>query len=274
MAGAVSLKKLTLKNPFIASSGTCGYADADLIPLDKFGAAVTKTITLLPRQGNRPPRLVETPAGLVNSIGLQNMGLEAFKQFLTDFKKPTTLIVSVGGESPEDFATIVEELNTYDLIDAFELNLSCPNVKMGGEVVGKDYVTVSNILEASLKSTTKPLLVKLSPFTEQLDKILQHWESKVEAFVLFNTFPAMDIDPRSGKPVLGAVSGGLSGPAIYPIVLNSIYKYSKAHTLVASGGIATTDIAKKFIMAGARALEIGTGNLWNPAFIEMLLKEV
>jgi len=274
MAEAVILKRLTLKNPFIASSGTCGYADVDFIPLDKFGAVVTKTITIKPRAGNKPPRLVETPAGLLNSIGLQNMGLKAFKTFLAKFEKPTTLIVSVGGESPEEFATILRELSTYDLIDAFELNLSCPNVKTGGEVVGKDYAAVSNILEASLNSSKKPLLVKLSPFTEQLEEVLDHWESKVEAFVLFNTFPAMDIDTQSGKPILGAISGGLSGPAIYPIVLNSVYKYSKAHTLVASGGIVSANIAKKFLLAGAKALEVGTGNLWNPLFIETLIKEV
>lgn len=269
----MTIKRLTLKNPFIASSGTAGYGDIAEIPLDLFGAVVTKTITPLPREGNPPPRLAETPAGLLNSIGLQNMGLEAFYNFLKTFVKPTTLIVSVGGESPQEFETVIRVLNELDTIDAFELNLSCPNLKAGGEVVGKDFDTVSAIVETALAQTNKPLMLKLSPFTEDLPDILNRWESHLEAFVLFNTFPAMDIDLRTGEPDLGAVSGGLSGPAIYPIVLNAIYKY-RQHTLIASGGIVSPSIAQKFLLAGAKALEIGTGNLWNPQLIYQLIREV
>lgn len=272
MEKLVRIKRLTLKNPFIASSGTCGYANVEEIPLHLFGAAVTKTITFTPREGNRSPRLAETPAGLINSIGLQNMGLSAFKTFLQDFVKPTTLLVSVGGETPEEFSSILHELSKYDIIDGFELNLSCPNLRLGGEVVGKDYISVSTILDACVKATNKPILVKLSPFTEELGKILDYWEPLLEGFVLFNTFPAMEIDLKSGQPLLGAVSGGLSGPAIYPIVLNSVYKH-KDHTIIASGGIASPQIAQKFILAGAKALEVGTANLWNPEFIKSLVSE-
>lgn len=273
MANAVTIKKLSLKNPFIASSGTCNYADAKAIPLEQFGAAVTKTITPLPRQGNPPPRLVESPAGLINSIGLQNMGLEAFTEFLQNFNKRTKLIVSVGGECAQDFGHVLSYLSSFDIIDAFELNLSCPNLKQGGDVVGADFQSVSLILDIAVRSTTKPILIKLSPFTEELSKIMDYWEPRVEAFVLFNTFPAMDIDLHTGEPILGAVSGGLSGPAVYPIVLNSVYKY-RQHTIIASGGIASANIAQKFLYAGARALEIGTADLWNPNFIDELIKGV
>ncbi len=265
----VKIGRLSLSNPFIAASGTCGYGDEDFLPLKEYGAFVSKTITPHPRQGNKPPRIVETPAGVINSIGLQNIGLEAFKERLCNFKKVTTFICSIGGEEETDYPEMVGELKKYDIIDAFELNLSCPNVKESNKVIGTDALTVIDLTEEVLKVTKKSLFIKLSPFTEGLDDILKHLDGKVDGFVLFNTFPAMVIDTVSRKPVLGNISGGLSGPTIYPIVLNSIYKHRK-YCVIASGGIVNTDIALQFLLAGARALEIGTGHLWNPNLIYIL----
>lgn len=263
--------RLSLNNPFIAASGTCGYGDENYLPLKEYGAFVSKTVTPKPREGNKPPRVVETPAGIINSIGLQNIGLEAFKEKLPKFKKPTTFICSIGGEQEGDYLEMVFQLNNYGIIDAFELNLSCPNVFEGGKVIGSDALTVVYLVEEVLKITHKPLFVKLSPFTNGLEEILISLDKRVDGFVLFNTFPAMVIDKLTGKPVLGNFFGGLSGPAIYPIVLQKVYQH-KNFELIASGGIVNFDIALQFLFAGAKALQIGTGHLWNPNLIFELKK--
>ena len=266
------LGPLTLANPIVAASGTFGYGDefADRIDLSHLGGVVTKTVTLLPRAGNPPHRIVETPAGMLNSIGLENVGLAAFrtKKLPRLAQLPCAVIASLGGETPEDPTRLVEALEEESGLQGYEINFSCPNVKAGGA----RYWANAKLLEstcASLKSRTRrSLWAKLSPnVTDPAEMARAAEAGGADAVTLVNTFvgTAVDLATRSFK--LGRPTGGLSGPAIKPLALAQVYEVSGAVQIpvVGMGGIASVDDVLEFLLVGASAVQVGTAHFLTPS---------
>lgn len=265
----VNLAGIVLKNPVILESGCFGYGEEykDLISLNRVGAIVTKTITLKPRAGNPPPRLVETPAGLLNSIGLANVGIELFlKEKLPYLKKfSTPIIVSIAGEDSREYLKLVQILNKEE-IAGIELNISCPNIGKN-LIVAQDEVETFRLVKAVRKKAKLPLLVKLSPNVTDITKIAKSAEKAgADILSLVNTLSAMSVDVETKAPKLGGVLGGLSGPAIRPIALRMVWQVRKATSLpiIGMGGIANTNDALEFIIAGANAIGLGTAIFINP----------
>lgn len=267
---SVDLAKLKLKNPVMVASGTFGSGQEFLpyLELSHLGAIVTKTVTLEKREGNPPPRICETPSGLLNSIGLQNKGLNLFiKEDLPFLKKlGTPIIVSIAGFSIPEFITLVTKLNPLR-ISALELNVSCPNVKKGGIVFGSDPQLTANLVKEVKKVAKLPLIIKLTPNVTDIGEIAQAAEnSGADAISLVNTFLGMAIDPSTFRPKLSTIVGGLSGPAIKPLALRMVWEVASKVKLpvVGMGGIMNTSDALEFLLAGATAIAIGTANFINP----------
>ncbi len=276
---SVDFAGLRLSNPVFTASGTCGYADelADFVDLNSLGGFITKSITLKPRKGNPTPRIVETDAGMLNAIGLANIGVEAFireKLPLIRTKFTSTVVfVNVAGETIDEYVAVVERLAAEQAVAGFELNVSCPNVARGGITFGTEPQQVTEITSA-VKSAAggKPLMVKLSPCVTDISAIAAAAiEGGADALSLINTFPAMAIDITRKKPVLGNRTGGLSGPAIKPIVVylvNKVYREVAARRgvpILGTGGVRTASDAIEFIIAGASAVGIGTATFIEPA---------
>jgi len=269
---SVKIGKLKLKNPVMVASGTFGYADEfkDFVNLKKLGAIVTKTITLKPRKGNLPPRTCETPLGMLNSIGLENPGLEAFLKdkipFLRTLKVPVIMsIASV--EDPAEFIELAKKLNTIEAIDALELNLSCPNIVNKRKLISQDCEATYKTVSLIRKATKKTLITKLSPNVTCISDIAKAAESAgSDALALINTFSAMSIDVERRIPKLKVITGGLSGPAIRPVALKMVWEaYNNIKIpIIGMGGIIDTVSALEFIIAGATAISIGTANFINP----------
>ena len=273
----VKIGKLILKNPVMAASGTFGDGREfeDFLDLDSLGAIITKTITLRPRRGNVPPRTCETPSGMLNSIGLQNGGLDDFiKEKLPRLKKlKTKVIVSVSFDVPQEGAEIFQRLDKAG-IDGFELNLSCPNVKRKGflglkaeTLIAQDAPWTKIFVSTARKATDKVLIAKLSPNVTDIVEIAKAAEAAgADAVSLVNTFPGMSIDTASRRPKLGNITGGLSGPAIKPIALRMVWQTASELKIpvIGIGGIAAAEDALEFIIAGARAVQVGTANFLNP----------
>ncbi len=262
---------LTLQNPIILASGTCGYGDcySDFFPAAKMGAVVTKGISLKPRPGNPPPRLCETEAGLLNSIGLENVGLVKFvSEKLPALKKSkAAVVVNIFGESEEEYVKLASALGEQKGILALEINLSCPNVKKGGLEFGRDPVAVSAITGRVKAASGLPVWVKLS--ASRADPVLlakAAEDAGADAVVISNTLRGMAIDLEHRKPALGAVTGGLSGPALKPVALAAVYEAAQAVKIpvIGCGGIGTGKDALEFLLVGARAVEIGTAAMVNP----------
>ena len=273
---SVDFAGLKLANPVFVASGTCGYADelADFTDLNQLGGFITKSITLKPRKGNPTPRIVETDAGMLNAIGLANIGLDKFlEEKLPIIEKITVpVFVNVAGETIDEYAAVVERLATEQAIAGFELNISCPNVVKGGISFGTDPAQAAEITSAVKKvAAQKPLMVKLSPAVTDISVIARAAvEAGADALSLVNTFTAMVIDIETAKPVLANKTGGLSGPAIKPI---AVYLVNKVYNEVAKdcgipilglGGIRTASDAIEFIIAGASAVGVGTANFIEP----------
>ncbi len=267
----VSLGSLRLKTPLMPASGTFGYGDeyVRVIPYDGIGAIVTKSLSLLPREGNPPPRVHELDTGLLNSIGLENMGV---MRFLSE-KLPSLsvlglpIVVSVFGETEEEFLQVVERLQGHEVIKAIELNLSCPNVKKGGTAFGTDPKSVYKLVNSTRKATSLDIWAKLPPDPFHIVEIAKAAEEGgADALTLSNTLPAMAVDVEAMKPLLGGVTGGISGKAVREIGLRIVYEVKKAVSvpLIASGGISSTEDALAFIMVGASALQLGTALFSNP----------
>lgn len=263
---SVRIRTLTLKNPVIAASGTFGFGEeyGELYDVSRLGGVCTKGLTLHPRKGNAPPRLWETPCGLLNSIGLQNPGIDVFlQQELPRMKaQGIATIANVWGETPEAYAELVERLSEAG-VDAIELNLSCPNVP--GEMLGQRAETAKEVVRATRRVCHKPLWVKLPPDTGL--EVAQAIENAgADAVCAVNTFRAMEIDIATGKPVFKRVFAGLSGPAIRPIALRIVYELVAALDIpvVGIGGITSWQDAVAFIMAGATAVQVGTANFIHP----------
>jgi dihydroorotate dehydrogenase (NAD+) catalytic subunit len=273
---SVDFAGLRLANPVFTASGTCGYGDelADFMDVNALGGFITKSITLKPRKGNRTPRIVETDAGMLNAIGLANVGLDRFlaEKLPIIAEMTTPVFVNVAGEMIEEYVAVVERLAEEKAIAGFELNISCPNVAKGGISFGRDPVQVAEITAAVRKAAgKKTLIVKLSPtVTDITSTACAAVEAGADALSLINTFTAMVIDIETRKPILANRTGGLSGPAIKPI---AVYLVSKVYSevtrgegvpILGLGGIRTASDAIEFLIAGASAVAIGTASFIQP----------
>jgi len=276
---AVTIGKVTLKNPVLVASGTFGYGTefAQLVDLQRLGGIVLKTLTLEPRPGNPPPRIAETPSGIVNSIGLQNVGVARFIQerlpLLEQYSVP--VIANIYGENAEEFVELTRVLSREPLISAIELNLSCPNVASRGkwhdawapDLVAQDARAVARYTKAARQATELPLIVKLSPAVTSVSEIARAAErAGADAVSLINTIPGIVIDVEKRKPLLGAVTGGLSGPAIRPVAVRMVWEVARTVSVpvIGMGGIRCTSDALEFIIAGATAVAVGSANFVDP----------
>lgn len=273
----IKIGGLELKNPVTVASGTFGSGEEykDLIDLNKIGAIVTKSITLKPRQGNPPPRVVETPSGILNSIGLQNDGIDAFIEDKLPFldKIKTVVIVSIAAHSVEDYAGIARRLDKIKRVDAIEINISCPNVK-GGLEFSREANSAAAVVGKVRAASKKPLITKLSPNVKDITEIaMAAEEAGSDAVSLVNTFTGMAVDVETRRPALGNIVGGLSGPAIRPIALRMVWETARKVRIpvIGMGGIMDYEDALGFIMAGAAAVQVGTANFVNPkAAVEII----
>lgn len=277
----VRLGGLELKNPVMVASGTFGYGQeyARFIDLNQLGAIVLKGVSLHPMEGNPPPRLVETPSGLLNSIGLQNDGLEAFISKKLPLLKDldTLIIVNILGHTIEEYVALAEELSKWPRVDALEINISCPNVQMGGLAFGTDRQSTFDVVQAVRQATHLPLITKLSPNVTSIVPIAQSAkEAGTDAVSLINTVLGMSIDIHQRKPGLARIVGGLSGPAIKPIAVRMVWQVSQEVDIpvIGMGGIMNGDDAIEFLLAGAQAVSVGTGNFVDPQAPVKVLKGI
>ncbi|MDZ7374094.1 MAG: dihydroorotate dehydrogenase [candidate division KSB1 bacterium] len=267
----VQIGPLELRNPVLTASGTFGYAREfeGLVDFSRLGGVVTKTVTLEPRVGNPPPRIVETPAGMLNSIGLANDGVERFAKEKLPYLAAldTRVIVNVAGKTEDEFVAVVERLEEEQGFDAFELNFSCPNVKEGGLAFSTSPSVTRRLTEAVRKVTRRCLIVKLSPNVTDIAGIaVAAEEGGADAISAINTVVGMVVDVRSRRPVLGTITGGLSGPAIRPIALARVWQIVQRVKIpvIGIGGIFEAEDALQFLIAGATAVQVGTANFVRP----------
>ena len=267
----VNLGGLEMKNPVTTASGTFGFGPeyADFVDLNALGAIVVKGTTLEPRLGNPTPRMVETPAGMLNAIGLQNPGADAFIKeylpFLGQYNTP--VIVNMAGNSVEDYGNLAQKLSEAKGIHALEVNISCPNVKQGGIQFGTVPEMAAEVIKKVKDNTSLPVIAKLSPNVSDIVAMAKSVEAAgADAIALINTLLGMAIDIETQKPILGNIMGGLSGPAIKPVAVRMVWQVSQAvHIpILGMGGILTAEDALEFILAGATAVAVGTGNFVNP----------
>jgi dihydroorotate dehydrogenase (NAD+) catalytic subunit len=279
---SVSFAGIPLKNPIIAASGTFGYGVEfeDVVHLDKLGGFVVKGLSREPMIGNPPPRLWETAAGMLNAIGLQNIGAPAFlEQKLPKLRQMKNIVVmaNVFGYTREDYERTIEILNDGEGIAAYELNVSCPNTSDGGLQFASDPRSLDEVVTTAKRAARRPLIVKLSPNVTsiaQMAHIAQ--EAGADAISLINTFVAMAIDSDTRKPRIANVTAGLSGPAIKPIALRMVYDAAHAVNIpvIGMGGISTAADVVEFMLAGATAVQIGTASYWDPCATEKIVDEL
>ena len=270
----VEIGGINLKNPVVTASGTFGYGEefSSFIDLNKLGAMILKGITLKPKMGNQPPRIIETPSGLLNAIGLQNVGLEVLINkklpYLKNFKTP--VIINISGDNLDEFEKLARRLGEISeemRIAGLEINISCPNVKKGGMAWGTDAKATYKIINSIRKITSLPLIVKLTPNVTDIKTIAKAAEEAgADALSLINTLVGMAIDIYSRKPKLANISGGLSGPSVKPVALWLVWQVFQTVNIpiIGIGGITKAEDALEFILAGARAVEIGTMNMVDP----------
>lgn len=275
---SVDIGGLILKNPVMTASGTFGYGEeyGELFDLNELGAVVVKGTTLLPRVGNPPPRVTETPGGMLSSCGLQNIGVEAFIRDKMPFlrRHSTAVVVNVAGDSIEDFVEIARRLDAVPGVSALELNLSCPNVRDGGMTFGIHASTVARIVSEVKRVTALPVIAKLTPHVTDIAAIaLAAEEAGANAITLINGLLGMAIDVETRRPKLGNVTGGLTGPAVRPVAVRMVWQVARAVKVpvIGSGGIVTAEDAMEMIIAGATAVQVGTGNFIRPrATVEII----
>ena len=267
----VNIGKLSLKNPVMTASGTFGYGEeyADFIDLNRLGAIIVKGTTINHREGNPYPRMVETPSGMLNAVGLQNKGVKYFVNTIYPRIKhlDTEIIVNVSGAKVEDYVAVCEILNELDGINAIELNISCPNVKQGGMAFGTTTEGASQVVRAVRDVYSKTVIVKLSPNVTNIADIALAVECEgADSVSLVNTFLGMSIDVESRRPHLSTTTGGLSGPCIRPIAVRMVYQVANAVKIpvIGLGGIMNGRDALEFILAGATAVQVGTANFVDP----------
>ncbi len=278
----VRLGPLVLKNPIVTASGTFGYGleFADFLDLGKLGALCTKGLSLLPHAGNVPPRICETPAGMLNAIGLQNIGVKSFlREKLPRLRElGATVIANVWGDLEEDYVAVVRALEGTEGIAAVELNISCPNVEKGGMLFGNSPSATGSLVSRVRAATGYPLIVKLSPNAPDLVASARAaYESGAEILSLVNTFVGMAIDPETARPRLSFGTGGLSGPAIKPLAVWMVYRVARALPgvpLMGIGGISELADVLEFLAAGASAVQVGTANFRDPSVSGRLVEEL
>lgn len=276
---SVSIAGIELKNPVIAASGTFGYGVEfeDVVTLDRLGGFVTKGLSRDPMPGNPPPRLFETAAGMLNAIGLQNIGASAFlSEKLPVLRKIKGIVFfcNVFGHSLDEYEEVVRTLNDGEGIAAYELNVSCPNTRCGGIAFGSDPKMLYDVVSAVKKLASRPVIVKLSPNVTSIPQMAcVAEEAGADAISLVNTFVGMAIDAETRKPRISNVTAGLSGPAIKPIALRMVWEAAKSVKIpvIGIGGISTAEDVIEFMLAGASAIEVGTVNFWDPCACESLV---
>ncbi len=276
---SVEIAGIEMKNPVMSASGCFGYGReyASFLNLEELGALVVKGTTLEPREGNIPPRICETPAGILNSVGLQNPGIEYVIQqeipYLKD--KDVPLIINIAANLEEEYIKLARALDSLEEVQGLEVNISCPNVKKGGMAFGTHVESAYRLVKALRSVTTKPLIVKLSPnVTDIVEIALAVEEAGADALSLINTLLGMAIDIKQRKPVLGNILGGLSGPAVKPVALRMVWQVSEKVQVpvIGMGGIMTAEDALEFIMAGAAGVAVGTANFVDPRAICEIVK--
>lgn len=274
----VQLAGMELVNPIIAASGTFGYGIEfeEIVSLEKIGGFVTKGISLLPMAGHAPTRIIQTAAGMLNAIGLQNVGVQEFiaKKLPQLQRYPNTrCIVNVFGFTAHDYIKVIEQLNHAEGIVAYELNVSCPNVHAGGMTFGADPGSLEYLVKLARAVAKRPLIVKLSPNVTSIAKMAKVVaDAGADAVSLVNTFLALAIDVETRRPQLSNVTGGLSGPAIKPIAVRMVYEVARSVTIpvIGLGGIVTPEDAVEFLLAGATAVQVGTASYADPRAVERL----
>ena len=277
----VDLGKLVLDNPVIAASGTFGYGleYTDFLDLNDLGGFSTKGLSINPKIGNPVPRVIETSSGMLNAIGLENIGLQVFlSDKLPQLKNyKTRIIVNFFGDTVQQYVEMASALSKEERIDALEMNVSCPNVEEGGLQFSSDPTVLRQVVEATRKATDKFLIVKLSPNVTDITVLARAAEDAgADALSVCNTFVGMKLDLESGKPYLANRTGGLSGPAIKPLALNLVYQTVRAVKIpvIGIGGIASSEDALEFLMVGAKAIQIGTANYIDPAVTVKVLRGI
>lgn len=277
---AVEIAGIRMATPIMGASGAFGFGleYEDFLDLADVGAVVSKGITPNPRPGNGGVRIAETPAGMLNSIGLENPGIEAFcRDILPEAAKlPTAFIVNISASTPEEYGDLAERLDV-DGVDGIEVNISCPNVKVGGIVFGTDPEQAANVTREVRKRTKKPVIVKLSPNVTDITQMARAVEEAgADAVSLINTLTGMAIDVERRQPILGNITGGLSGPAVKPIALRMVYQAAHAVSIpvIGMGGIQTGEDVAAFMLAGASAVEIGAENFANPRAVVEAAEEL
>jgi dihydroorotate dehydrogenase (NAD+) catalytic subunit len=278
---SIRLGNIKLKNPVILASGTCGFGKeiSDFLDLNQIGALITKTITLEPKEGNPPPRIAEIENGIINSIGLENPGIKVFVKDKLPFLKKlkTPFFVSIAGETEDEFVELAGILDKKKETSAIELNLSCPNLKQGKNLFGQDPKTTYNIIKKVKSVTSIPIIAKLTPQVNDITEIaIACKKANCDIIALINTIPAMVINLETGKPFLGGITGGLSGPAIKPIAIKMVYDVAKSVDIpiIGCGGIMSGKDVIEFMLAGASAVAIGTASLVSPDFSLQIIKEI
>lgn len=268
----VQIGAIRMKNPVMTASGTFGYGVefSEIMDLNQLGGIVVKGLSLEPVPGNPPPRIAETACGMLNAIGLENIGIEAFEQeklpVLKGFNTP--VIANIYGKSADEYARLAQKIDGIDGIDGIEVNISCPNVKAGGVAFGTDPEMAAQVVASVKKQTGKTIIVKLSPNVTSVAEIARSAASSgADAVSLINTITGMAIDAETRRPVLGNITGGLSGPAIKPVALRMVWEVSRAVDIpvIGIGGIMTAADAMEFIIAGASAVQVGTATFVNPS---------
>ena len=278
---SVNLGNLRLQNPVLTASGTFGYGEeySDFVNLDRLGGFIVKGTTLNPRQGNDYPRMVETPSGMINAVGLQNKGVDYFVEHiyprLTRYK--SEIIVNVSGATIADYQATAERLAPLDRINAIEVNISCPNVKAGGMAFGTTCDGAAEVTAAMRRVWGRHLMVKLSPNVTSIADIARAaQDAGADSVSLINTVLAMAVDVEHRRPYLSTITGGLSGPAVRPIAVRMVWQVAKAVSIpvVGLGGITCGRDALEFIMAGASAVQVGTYNFVDPSTSERVVGEI
>lgn len=267
----VEIGRLKLKNPVMTASGTFGYGEeyAEFIDLNRLGAIVVKGLSLRPKEGNPPPRIIETPSGMLNSIGLENIGVERFIEEKVPFLRrfDTAVIVNFFGDTIDEYQEVASALSDVEGIHGLEMNVSCPNKEAGWAIFGTDPKTTYKVVSSVRKVTRLPLIVKLSPNVTDISLMARvAEEAGADALSLINTITGMAIDIRTRRPRLGNITGGLSGPAIRPVAVRMVWEASRAVTIpiIGMGGIMNHEDAIEFILAGATAVAVGTANFVRP----------
>ena len=277
----VEVAGIKMRNPVMTASGTFGYGAefADYLNLESIGAMITKGLSLQPKAGNPTPRIVETPGGMLNAIGLQNVGVDAFIAQKLPYlaKVDTPVIVNVYGNTLEEYGEVAARLDGLGGVAGIEVNISCPNVKQGGIVFGTDPQAAAEVVRLVRKSTSKPLIVKLSPnVTDVVSMARACADAGADALSLINTLTGMAIDLDRRRPILANVTGGLSGPAIKPVALRMVWQVAKSVQLpiIGIGGIMNGRDALEFMLAGASAVEVGTASFLDPSAAQTIAREM